>query len=195
MKTKLDKAYWENKYKSQSTGWDLGEISRPLKNYIDQIHNKELKILIPGAGHAHEAEYLWKNGFKNITIVDIAKPPLTNFKNRVSSFPDINLIETDFFNFEGKFDLIIEQTFFCALNPELRQYYAKHTHSLLKPKGKLVGLLFNFSLTNDGPPFGGSKKEYEKLFNSYYKIRLLETAYNSIKPRQNSELFFIFEKK
>ena len=44
MKTKLDKTYWENKYKSQSTGWDLGEISRPLKNYIDQIHNKELKI-------------------------------------------------------------------------------------------------------------------------------------------------------
>ncbi|NNK83272.1 MAG: SAM-dependent methyltransferase [Flavobacteriaceae bacterium] len=195
MKTNFDKSYWEKKYKTQSTGWDLGEISTPLKNYIDQLDNKDLNILIPGAGHAHEAEYLWKNGFKNITIVDIAKPPLTNFKKRVSSFPLKKLVELDFFKIEGEFDLIIEQTFFCALHPSLRRNYVFQTHSLLKPNGKLAGLLFNFPLTHEGPPFGGSKKEYEKLFKPYYNINILEEAHNSIKSRQNRELFFIFEKK
>ena len=195
MKKTLDKNYWEEKYKTQSTGWDLGEISTPLKAYIDQLDNKNLKILIPGAGHAHEAEYLWRKGFSNITIVDIAKRPLENFKQRVKDFPSKQLIEMDFFEHSDSYELIIEQTFFCALHPSLRGKYADKTHELLNKKGKLVGLLFNFPLTEDGPPFGGSETEYVSLFGPLYNIKSLGSAYNSIKPRQNKELFFIFEKK
>ena len=194
MKNNFDKSYWENKYKTKSTGWDLGEISTPLKEYINHLENKDLNILIPGAGHAHEAEYLWKHGFKNITIVDIAKSPLLNFKKGVSDFPNNRLIEIDFFELEDEFDLIIEQTFFCALHPSLRKKYVSQTTNLLKPKGKLAGLLFNFPLTNEGPPFGGSRKEYISLFNKSFKIKTLEEAYNSINQRKNKELFFIFEK-
>ena len=68
-------------------------------------------------------------------------------------------------------------------------------HSLLSPKGKIVGLLFNFPLTQEGPPFGGSKEEYLTLFSEKFTIKKLEKAYNSIKPRAGRELFFIFEKK
>lgn len=32
----------------------------PLKVYFDQLTNKDLKILIPGGGNSHEAEYLLK---------------------------------------------------------------------------------------------------------------------------------------
>ena len=67
--------------------------------------------------------------------------------------------------------------------------------SLLLPKGKLIGLFFQFLLTEVGPPFGGSKDEYLKLFSAYFDIKTLETAYNSIKPREGNELFFIFTKK
>lgn len=91
--------------------------------------------------------------------------------------------------------MIIEQTFFCALNPSLRNKYAKKMNELLHPKGKIIGLLFQFPLTEDGPPFGGSENEYVKLFSNNFKIKTLETAYNSIKPREGRELFFIFEKK
>jgi hypothetical protein len=66
---------------------------------------------------------------------------------------------------------------------------------LLLPKGKLAGLLFDFPLTSDGPPFGGSKEEYIKLFSTKFEIKKLERAHNSIKPRENKELFFIFEVK
>jgi hypothetical protein len=44
----LSEAFWDNKYKSGETGWDIGYISTPLKKYFDQLTNKELKILIPG---------------------------------------------------------------------------------------------------------------------------------------------------
>ncbi|WP_412783757.1 hypothetical protein, partial [Aeromonas sanarellii] len=68
-----------------------------------------------------------------------------------------HLIENDFFELDDKFDLILEQTFFCALDPELRNQYATKMYNLLNTNGKIAGLLFNFPLTNEGPPFGGSE--------------------------------------
>jgi hypothetical protein len=68
-------------------------------------------------------------------------------------------------------------------------------HNLLSESGKISGLLFNFPLTEEGPPFGGSQEEYVNLFSNRFSIKTLELAYNSIKPRANKELFFTFEKK
>lgn len=192
---KLNKEYWEEKYSKNSTGWNIGYISTPIKEYIDQLKNKELRILIPGAGNSYEAEYLWKKGFKNLFVLDIAEQPLINLKNRVKDIPDSNLIQGDFFDLEGSYDLIIEQTFFCALNPNLRMDYAIKTANLLSEHGKVVGLLFDFELTQNGPPFGGNKDEYLNYFSPLFHIHELERSYNSIKPRMNRELFFIFEKK
>lgn len=191
---KLDKEYWEEKYAKKSTGWNIGYISTPIKEYIDQIKNKDLRILIPGAGNSYEAEYFWKNGFRNLFVLDIAEQPLKNLKNRVKAIPDSSLVQADFFDLNGTFDLIIEQTFFCALNPNLRKDYAIKTNNLLSEHGKVVGLLFDFELTPNGPPFGGTKEEYLNYFSPLFRIRKLERAYNSIKPRMNRELFFIFEK-
>ena len=57
----LDAEYWNNRYISHDFKWDLGEVSDPLKHYFDQLTDTNLHILIPGAGNAHEAEYLFNN--------------------------------------------------------------------------------------------------------------------------------------
>jgi hypothetical protein len=192
---KLNKAFWDNKYGNEKLGWDIGYISTPLKSYIDQLADKNLKILIPGAGNGYELEYLFNRGFTNIHVVDIAQQPLDNLKHRIPHFPEDQLIHLDFFELqESDFDLILEQTFFCALDPSLRESYAIKMNNLLREKGKLAGLLFDFPLTEKGPPFGGDISEYRKLFFEHFKIKTLERAYNSIKPRNGNELFFIFEK-
>lgn len=191
----LTKEYWENRYNNQEIGWDVGEITTPLKTYIDQLENKHLKILIPGGGNSYEMEYLHQKGFKNVFVIDIAKQPLDNIKNRIGTLADDFFINDDFFNLKDTFDLIIEQTFFCALDPILRSKYATKMNELLSENGKIIGLLFQFPLTEKGPPFGGNISEYKNLFEPFFKIKTLETAYNSIKPRENNELFFIFEKK
>jgi thiopurine S-methyltransferase len=67
-------------------------------------------------------------------------------------------------------------------------------YDLLVPKGKLVGLLFNFDFSASGPPFGGSQSEYEKLFSPLFKIKSMNLCYNSVAPRSGNELFFIIEK-
>ncbi|WP_110358113.1 methyltransferase [Arenibacter sp. ARW7G5Y1] len=193
---KLNKDFWEKKYQLGEMGWDIGHISTPLKKYIDQLKDKNLKILIPGAGNAYELLYLLEKGFTNVFVIDIAKQPLENIKNRISDFPRNQLLEGNFFDLElDNFDLILEQTFFCALDPSLRMEYVLKMKQLLKPNGKLAGLLFNFPLTESGPPFGGSLSEYKTLFQEHFQIKILETAYNSIKPRADKELFFIFESK
>ncbi|MCG2610457.1 TPMT family class I SAM-dependent methyltransferase [Flavobacterium sp. SM15] len=195
MKTKLNSHYWENRYQNKETGWDVGQITTPLKEYIDQIQDKSLKILIPGAGNAYELDYLLSKGFTNVFVVDFAETPLQNIKKRFPDFPSEQLLQTNFFELDNTFDLIMEQTFFCALSPELRKDYAKKMSELLNKKGKLFGLLFDFPLTAEGPPFGGSKTEYENLFSEKFDIKVLEPAYNSIKPRAEKELFFILQLK
>ncbi|WP_055447850.1 methyltransferase domain-containing protein [Lacinutrix mariniflava] len=191
------KNYWTQRYKEDRIGWDIGYPSTPLKIYFDQLENKELSILIPGAGNAYEAEYLFNNGFKNVFILDISEIPLVAFKKRNPDFPDSHLIQGDFFSHNKTYDLIIEQTFFCSF-PSLeatRKAYAKQISKLLNTNGKLVGLWFDIPLTDDlvKRPFGGDKALYLSYLEPYFKIKTFETCYNSISNRK--EFFGIFVKQ
>ncbi|MBL4592910.1 MAG: methyltransferase domain-containing protein [Flavobacteriales bacterium] len=192
---KLNKDFWNNRYIDKEIGWDLGEIAPPLKEYFNQLKNKELKIIIPGCGNAYEAEYLFNRGFKNVFLIDLSPTALEQFATRVPNFPKNQLICGDFFNHNEEYDLMIEQTFFCAINPSLRSDYAKHTAKILKSNGKLVGLLFNDDLNADHPPFGGNREEYLNCFSPYFNIEIMETAHNSIEPRNDRELFIKLSKK
>ena len=185
----LDGDYWESRYIAKNTGWDIGTISTPIKIWLDKQEDKDLKILIPGAGNAHEVEYAYANGFTNVFVMDIAPTAIKNFKTRNPNFSESNILIGDFFDLEITFDVIIEQTFFCALNPEQRSQYKDKCHDVLKPNGLLVGLLFDFPLTQEGPPFGGSIEEYNKLFSPLFTILKLGKCENSINSRLGKELW------
>ena len=191
---KLNKDYWNSCYIDGRTGWDIGYASPPITNYIDQLDNKELKILIPGCGNAHEGVYLIENGFKNTFLIDISPKVIEDFKQRFPEFPKEQIICGDFFEHQAKYDLILEQTFFCALPPILREQYATKMSELLNPNGKLVGLLFTYELTEQGPPFGGSIAEYKSLFGKHFSKVTIEACYNSIKPRMGNEVFISIRK-
>lgn len=189
--------YWTERYAENRTGWDIGYPSTPLQTYFDQLGDKDKRILIPGAGNAYEAEYLHRQGFGQVYVLDISPSPLSAFAERVSDFPKANLLEGDFFEHEGQYDLIIEQTFFCSFMPtaENRSAYARKMNGLLNPGGKLVGLWFDFPLNPEGNrPFGGTRAEYLSYLEPYFKVDTFEPSYNSIKPRMGKELFGIFVK-
>lgn len=190
-KPNLDQDFWEGRYQTGETGWDIGYPSTPIKEYIDQLENKDIRVLIPGCGNAYEAEYLFKQGFKNVYLVDISPSALDNFRKRLPEFPKEHLIHEDFFKLEGQFDLILEQTFFCAIDPSLRTNYAKQVKQLLKSGGKLAGLLFGVPLNDDHPPFGGNEAEYRAYFEPYFTVKTMAPAHNSIAPRAERELFVI----
>jgi thiopurine S-methyltransferase len=194
MDINLDPEFWGNRYKEDNTPWNIGGASPPLKNYIDKIEDKNLKILIPGAGHAHEAIYLKHKGFTDVYVCDWAKEAFHNLETHIPYFPEDHKIVSDFFKLDLKVDLILEQTFFCAINPSFRPAYAQKVFDLLKEGGKVAGLLFSDDFENTGPPFGGSEEEYRSYFEPYFLIKTMENSQQSIKPRMGREFFIELEK-
>jgi len=191
----LDKNYWNTRWQQEETGWDIGLPAPAITEYMLQYTNKDAAILIPGCGNAHEAEFLLANGFKNITLIDIAPEIVNKLKLRFIGKKEVRILCEDFFQHEGSYDLIIEQTFFCAITPIKRKEYVQKTSSLLISKGKIIGVLFDKIFERKGPPFGGTSLEYKEAFNPFFKIKKMEPCYNSIIPRKGSELFIMMIKK
>jgi SAM-dependent methyltransferase len=194
MSPRFDEAFWSSRWKEGQTGWNIGYPSTPLTHFIDSLNDHSVRILIPGAGNAYEAEYLWKKGFRQVYVMDLSDIPLKAFSARNPDFPEAQLIHGDFLQHDGEYDLILEQTFYCAIDPVLRDNYVRHMHRLLAPQGRLAGVLFNFPLTEEGPPFGGSEDEYRERFEPYFEIIRMEPCARSIPPRAGRELFIELEK-
>ena len=184
----LSSDYWSKRYSDESTGWDLGQISPPVKAYVDSLQDHSLTILIPGCGYGHEGLYLFNKGFKDVHLLDFSMEPMKHIQQLQPDFPASHLHVEDFFEHVGSYDLIIEQTLFCAIDPSQRAHYVEKIHSLLKVGGKLVGVLFDRPF-DGGPPFGGSRTEYIELFSSFFQKIKMETCMNSVEPRMGTEVF------
>ena len=195
----FDAAYWQGRYQAGHDAWDAGTSTPPLRAYFDQLDvSRQPRILIPGAGRAYEAEYLHRAGFRHVFVADLAPEPLRALAARVPDFPAAHLLQADFFRLpnEPAYDLLVEQTFFCALDPALRPAYARQCAHLLRPGGTLAGLLFDTDFgEKTEPPFGGSREEYRAYFAPYFAFKHFDPAYNSLKPRQGRELFICLKKK
>lgn len=190
----LNANFWDSQYQNNETGWDLNGVSPPLKSFIDTLTDKAMRILIPGCGNAYEAEYLVQQGFTNVTLIDISSTLVQRLSEKFQGKP-IRVLHADFFEHRETYDLILEQTFFCAINPSLRERYAAKTFQLLNKGGRVAGLLFNVIFEKAGPPFGGQREDYVKLFEPLYTLKQFDTCTNSVKPRMGSELFIEMEKK
>lgn len=188
--------FWQNRWLNNKTGWDIGFAAPPITEFVDLITDKDISILIPGAGNAYEAEYLHNKGFNNVIVMDIAELPLQNFAERVPGFPKEHLLNENFFDHKGEYDLILEQTFFVAIDPAMRSNYMLKMHELLKPGGVLAGLLiFDKESSPGGPPYIDTFDGYKKYFlNELFEVKRFEVAENSIKPRAGREIFFELKK-
>jgi thiopurine S-methyltransferase len=191
---KLSANYWDKRYLEEKTGWDIGYANSIHVKYVVDNYPNDARILIPGAGSAYEAEHLWKKGFTNVYPCDFAPEVKQRFLKRVKGFPEDNYITGDFFELEEKFDVVLEQTFFCAIDTTLRTKYVKHMKSILNEGGKIFGVLFNMDKL-DGPPFGGRPIEYKALFKDSFDILRMEESKESIPERMGNELIIEFLKK
>ncbi|MCK9291980.1 MAG: methyltransferase domain-containing protein [Bacteroidales bacterium] len=191
----LNPVYWREQYLREKIRWDLGYISPPIQFYFDQFTHTEAQILVPGAGLGWEAAYLHYKGHTHVFALDFVEEMKLQFCVRHPSFPSERFLVEDFYQHQGSYDILVEHSFFSGMPLKNRADYVDKAASLLKPNGKLIGLLFNREFDFEGPPFGGNKKEYEELFSKKFWLNTFETAYNSSKPRAGKELFCIFQKK
>ena len=188
---KLNADYWERRWQDQQTGWDIGQASPPLMHYVTPLLSDNPRILIPGAGRAYEAIALHQMGFTNVMVCDWAATAFDHLRASEPKFPEEHLLVGDFFDLplSSEVDLVLEQTFFCAIDPSLRPRYVEKMYDILRPGGRLAGVLFAKPFPFTGPPFGGTRREYEALFSKQFQILQLEVSPHSIRPRLGNEFF------
>ena len=191
--------FWNQKYKNNDIGWDIGSPTPIFVNWSKKI-SRSKKILIPGSGNGHDALYLSQKNH-NVYAVDFSIEATNHLKKRAKDLNlQINTICDDFFklkDYYGKMDIILEYTFFCAINPSLRLKYIMETSKLLKEGGLFVGIILpiNKDVKEGGPPYGVDLDKIIKSFSDYYDILECKKSELSIKPRMNNEVFTIMRKK
>lgn len=193
-KTLQEEGYWEERYQEGSDRWDIGYASPPIMEYVEEQVPLHANILYPGCGRGYEVIDLFKKGYDSIYALDESPTALNYINQNTPGFPEGQLLNKDFFDLGGSFDFIIEQTFFCALDPSLRERYVEKMHELLINNGILFGVLWSVDFPG-GPPFGGNESEYRALFGGAFDILTLEACDNSIAPRAGRELFIQLRKK
>lgn len=191
---KLNKEYWKQRYRSGNTQWDIGKPSPQLIQLAKKYASESDRILIPGAGRGHEYVKLKDIGFQNVYLCDWANEAFDALRGHPMT-NDSDLMVCDFFELSGNFDLILEMTFFCALEPSLRKAYVRKCYDLLNDDGLLCGLWFDRDFNQDGPPFGGSREEYTNLLFDQFDILKMETASLSIAPRANKEVMIVCQRR
>jgi SAM-dependent methyltransferase len=190
--------FWDDIYLENDTGWDL----RGVTPFFDSISNELIqgKVCILGCGRGYDAIMFAEKGF-DVTAVDFAPTPISELnKLAIQKSVIITTVQDDIFSlvekFPDTFDYVIEQTCFCAIDPNRRKEYETLVRTILKPGGKLVGLWFPLDKSQEegGPPFGTTIYEVKSIFNSGWKIEKENFPSQSVEPRKGREKLIIFKK-
>ncbi|MCO5142494.1 MAG: TPMT family class I SAM-dependent methyltransferase [Oligoflexia bacterium] len=196
----LSAAAWNDHYLEGITPWDLqGPCPQILEFTKEPWFSSTASILLPGAGRGHDAIALASMGH-NVSAVDFApgaiKALLQQAKEKKQN---VHVFQRDFFSLSNdpfhkeRYDIIIEYTFFCAIDPKLRANYIKLAHQLLRPNGYFAGIFFPTTNDKEPPPFVVDREEVLSLFKEGFTGEICEPNI-SIKPRKGREFLGIFKK-
>jgi cyclopropane fatty-acyl-phospholipid synthase-like methyltransferase len=190
---------WQRHYDEGDLGWDLGQVAPPFIKLFESKIILPGKTLIPGCGRGHEVIYLAENGFE-VTAVDYSPGAVNHLKSTVQERNlKCEVLHLDFFGIDsshnGVYDLLIEQTFFCAISPEQRSSYVSTVARALKKGGMLAGLFYNTGEEEGGPPFNTTREDIKKYFSDSFEIRQLSKTEDSAEQRKNKEWLAILIKK
>ena len=136
-----------------------------------------------------------------VTAVDFASSAVKNMHlSAKENDLDIDIRHMDIFDlnkvYDNHFDVVLEYTCFCAIEPTKRRDYMEMVRHILKTKGELIGLLFPIDkdLSDGGPPFAVQLEPTIELISDYLSLIKQEIPSFSVKPRAGREVFIIFRK-
>ena len=193
--------YWQVRFEKSDTPWQLNMASTVLMEALDELESSgfslaEKQVLSPGCGRGLDALEVASRGAR-VLAVDWSSTAVEDLKSRYEALRGschgaVEVVAGDFFAMEPQpVDMVIEHTFFCALDPSMRTTYAEKIVQWTKPGGFLVGNFFvlsqelaktlpGLSLTQrgEGPPFASTVKEIEGLLLPNFEEVVLRPAKN-----------------
>jgi len=161
-----------------------------------------VRVLVPGCGRGHEVLLLARLGHRVLGL-DVAAPALAALRaaRRRDRVPAsrCRTARADFLalprRLEGAFDLLVEHTCFCAIDPALRPVYVESAARALVPGGRLVGLFYPFREREGGPPFRVTEREVRALFAPRFDVDSWETPTTSIDRRRGEERLVVMTRR
>ncbi len=170
--------YWRQLYAEESAGWDLDGPCPVLEEFADSPRAPQTGLVaFPGCGQAHDV-YAWRaRGYDAIGFdfaVDLPHVEKLDVFDLGRVYPD-------------RFDVIVEYTCFCAIDPVRRGAYVEALLAALKPGGLVVALLFPMGEYVEGPPFGVLESEIEAIWGTVFDLVSVETPVSSVQPRLGRE--------
>jgi len=106
---------------------------------------------------AYDALALADHGFESVTAIDLSPAACTAAEAEIGgkSASSVRVLCGDFFELDGniKYDLIWDNTFLCAIEPEARERWAQQMRSLIAPTGELITCVFPIGEREGGPPY------------------------------------------
>eukprot|EP00277_Geminigera_cryophila_P009742 CAMPEP_0179406744 /NCGR_PEP_ID=MMETSP0799-20121207/1085_1 /TAXON_ID=46947 /ORGANISM="Geminigera cryophila, Strain CCMP2564" /LENGTH=216 /DNA_ID=CAMNT_0021177883 /DNA_START=36 /DNA_END=683 /DNA_ORIENTATION=- len=140
--------------------FDVAGVSRPLAAELLRRNHAEragMSALVPGCGRAYDALALADHGFESVTAIDLSPAACTAAEAEIGgkSASSVRVLCGDFFELDGniKYDLIWDNTFLCAIEPEARERWAQQMRSLIAPTGELITCVFPIGEREGGPPY------------------------------------------
>ncbi|XP_023871976.1 probable thiol methyltransferase 2 isoform X2 [Quercus suber] len=158
---------WEKSWEQGVTPWDLGQPTPILLHLHQTGALPKGRALVPGCGSGYDVAAIAcpERYVVGLDISDIAIKKAVELSSSLPNASYLNFLKADFFTWNPSelFDLILDYTFFCAIEPDMRLAWAQRIRDLLKPGGELITLMFPISDHVGGPPFKVSISDYEEV--------------------------------
>ncbi|NJN14320.1 MAG: SAM-dependent methyltransferase [Planctomycetes bacterium] len=174
--------YWKRRWNDGETGWDLGGPCPVFRELLDSPRAPPKgRVALPGCGAGHDLRLFLEHGYEARGF-DFAFAP----QGLPVDLLDVFELGT---RFPRHFDLIVEYTCYCAIDPARREEYIASLRSALAPGGHLLALLFPVGGEGDGegPPYAVREEEITTVLGKGMELLWVETPKSSVEPRLGRE--------
>lgn len=189
--------YWDQRYINAEDGWELNEAAPAFKDMVPRLKLQKSRVLVLGCGSGNDAALFAEDGHI-VTAVDFSQEALDRAQKKYAHYENIKWIKADAFSlpkeFLNAFDILVEHTLYCAIDPSKRQDLVQAWRKCLVDKGFLLGIFYVMDQKNP-PPYGGLEWEIRERLKKDFHFVFWGRLKNSIPRRLGQELLVYAHRK
>ena len=204
--------FWDEAYRAELDGWDMGTATPVFVDLLNR-HGRDFtaiggpdysrrpvapKAALPCCGRGYDAALFADHGF-DVTAIDFSAEALEHLRDHTITRPALRTVQADLFSldadFDGAFDLIVEFTCGCGIDPARRTVLVEVMNRILVPGGHVMLLLFPVDGRPGGPPFAIDVDEWKTLMWPYFDLTWDVVPTTSVKPRRDRERLMMWRKR
>jgi SAM-dependent methyltransferase len=184
-----DPKFWETLYREQRDHWELGRAAPPLARWFAAHSPAGRRALVLGCGRGHEARLLARAGAQVVGLYLAEDAVAAARALAAAEGVAVEFRRGDLFALPAsgeRWDLAVEHTCLCAIDPARRAEYVAVVAGALAPGGEWIGLFWSHGRAG-GPPFSVSDEELRALLAPHFEIVHTEIPRDSVALRAGEE--------